>query len=51
VDCNPNSTYFLLVSEEEIVTVVSKLKDKAFAGFDEIPDFRVKECIKREKKQ
>jgi hypothetical protein len=42
VDCNPNSMYLLQISEEEIVTIVSRLKGKSSPGFDEIPDFVVK---------
>jgi hypothetical protein len=34
----------ILISEEEIVTVVSKLQGKVSAGVDEILDFLVKEC-------
>jgi hypothetical protein len=49
-DCYPNFTYSFLISEEEIVTAVSKLKGKASARFDEIPYFLVKECIKCIKK-
>jgi hypothetical protein len=41
---------FFLISEEEIVTTVSKLRGKASAGSDEIPNFPVKECIKCIKK-
>jgi hypothetical protein len=37
--------FLFLVSEKEAVTVVSKLKGKPSAGFDEIPEFLVKECI------
>jgi hypothetical protein len=44
VDSNPNSYVFFPISEGEIVTVVSKLKAKASAGADEIPDFIEKEC-------
>jgi hypothetical protein len=39
--------YFFPISEEEIVTVVSKLKGKASAGYDEIPDFLVEACLKK----
>jgi hypothetical protein len=42
--------YFSLISEEGIVTAVPKLKGKASAGFDEICDFLIKECIKCTKK-
>jgi hypothetical protein len=44
VDCNPNSMYIFPISEEEIVSVVTKLEGKASAGADEIPDFLVKVC-------
>jgi hypothetical protein len=50
VDGNPNCMYFFLISEGEIVSVVSKLKGKASAGADEIPDFIVKGCIEFIKK-
>jgi hypothetical protein len=50
VNCNPNTMFFYPISEEEIVTVVAKLKGKASAGFDEIPDFLVKDCIRCIKK-
>jgi hypothetical protein len=50
VDCNPNSMYFFPIYEEEIVTVVSKLKGKASAEADEVLDFLVKECIECIKK-
>jgi uncharacterized protein YlzI (FlbEa/FlbD family) len=42
---NQKSMYFWPISEEEIVTEVSKLKGKTTAGCDEIPDFLVKACI------
>jgi hypothetical protein len=42
---NHSSMFLFLVSEEEVVKVVSKLKGKASAEFDEIPEFLVKECI------
>jgi hypothetical protein len=45
IDRNPNSMYLFPISEEEIVSVVTKLKGKASAGADEIPDFLVKVCI------
>jgi hypothetical protein len=38
------------VHQEEITTVVSKLRGKKSAGFDEIPEFLVKECIQYIKK-
>jgi hypothetical protein len=50
VDRNPNSMYLFPITEGEIVTVVSRLKGKASAGADEIPDFIVKECIEFIKK-
>jgi hypothetical protein len=39
------SMYFWPISEDEIVTEVSKLKGKATAGCDGILDFLVKACI------
>jgi hypothetical protein len=50
VDGNPNSMYFFPISEGEIVSVVSKLKGKASAGADEIPNFIVKASIEFIKK-
>jgi hypothetical protein len=46
MDCNLTSMYFFPISEDEIVALVYKLKDKASSGFDETPDFLVKECTK-----
>jgi hypothetical protein len=42
--------YLFPIYEEEIVTVVAKLKGKASAGADKIPNFLVKECIQCIKK-
>jgi hypothetical protein len=42
--------YLFLITEGEIVTVVSRIKGKASAGADENPDFIVKECIEFLKK-
>jgi hypothetical protein len=47
VKYNHNSMFLFPFHEEEIVTVVSKLRGKKSAGFDEIPEFLVKECIKK----
>jgi uncharacterized protein YeeX (DUF496 family) len=45
VGSNLISYIFPPFSKEEIVTVISKLKGKGVAEFDEIPAFLVKECI------
>jgi hypothetical protein len=50
VKYNQSSMFLFPVHEEEIVTVVSKLRSKKLAGFDEIPEFLVKECIQCIKK-
>jgi hypothetical protein len=38
------------VTEDELNQVVSKLKGKSTAGFDQIPEYLVKECIQDIKK-
>jgi hypothetical protein len=50
VKYNHSSMFLLPVHEEETVTVVSKLRGKKSAGFDEITEFLVKECIQCIKK-
>jgi hypothetical protein len=50
VKYNHSSMFLFPVNEEEIVTVVSKLRGKKSAGFDEIPEFLVKTCIQCIKK-
>ncbi|PNF29254.1 hypothetical protein B7P43_G10478, partial [Cryptotermes secundus] len=50
VDRNPNSMYLFPISEDEIVLVVTKLKGKASAGVDEVPEFLLKACIQCIKK-
>jgi hypothetical protein len=47
---NNHSSTFLFPVSEEVVKVVSKLQGKTSAGFDEIPEFLVKECIQNIKK-
>jgi hypothetical protein len=42
--------YFLLISEEEIVTEALKLKGKTTAGSEGIPDLLIKACITSIKK-
>jgi hypothetical protein len=47
---NPNSMFLVPVTEEEVLMVTSKLKGKFSAGYDEIPDNMVKQCIQFIKK-
>jgi hypothetical protein len=42
---NPNSLFLLPVTEEEVQMVTNKLKGKFSAGYDEIPEMMVKQCI------
>jgi hypothetical protein len=42
--------YFWPISEEVILTEALKLKGKATAGYDRIPDFLIKACITSIKK-
>ena len=42
---NSESMYFFPTSEEEIVSITSKLKGKASSGVDEVPDLLVEACI------
>jgi hypothetical protein len=48
---NPNSMFLLPVTEEEVQKVTSKLKGKFSAGYDEIPEMIVKQCIQFIKKK
>jgi hypothetical protein len=50
VKYNHSVLFLFPVHEEEIVTVVSKLRGKKSAGIHEIPEFLVKECIQCIKK-
>jgi hypothetical protein len=47
---NPNVLFLVPVTEEEVLQVTSKLKTKTSAGYDEIPDMIVKQCIQFIKK-
>jgi exonuclease III len=47
---NPNSMFLVPVTEEEVLKITSKLKGKISAGYDEIPDKVVKQCIQFIKK-
>ena len=47
---NPNVLFLVPVTEEEVLKVTSKLKTKISAGFDEILDMIVKQCIQFIKK-
>jgi hypothetical protein len=42
--------FLVPVTEEEVLTVTSKLKGKVSAGYNEIPDNIVKQCIQFIKK-
>jgi len=47
---NPNTMFVCPVTEDELNQVVSKLQGKSTTGFDQIPEFLVKECIQYIKK-
>jgi hypothetical protein len=47
---NPNLMFHLSVTEEEVQKVISKLKGKFLAGYNEIPENIVKQCIQLIKK-
>jgi hypothetical protein len=47
---NPNVLFLAPVTEEEVLQVTSKVKTKISAGYDEIPDMIVKQCIQIIKK-
>jgi hypothetical protein len=47
---NPNVLFLAPVTAEEVLQVTSKLKTKITAGFDEIRDLIVKQCIQTIKK-
>jgi hypothetical protein len=47
---NQHSVFLFPVSENEIETIVGKLKGNRAIGFDEIPDFIVKDSIQLTKK-
>ena len=47
---NPNTMFVYPVTEDELNRVVSKLQGKSATGFDQIPEFLVKECIQYIKK-
>jgi hypothetical protein len=47
---NPNSMFLVPVTEEEVLKVTSKINGKVSAGYDEIPDNIVKQCIQFIKK-
>ena len=42
---NPNTMFVYPVTEDELNQAVSKLKGKSATGFDQIPEFLIKECI------
>jgi hypothetical protein len=44
---NPNSMFVYPVTEDELNQAVSKLNSKSATGFDQIPEFLVKECIQK----
>jgi hypothetical protein len=47
---NPNVLFLAPANEEEVLQMAKKLKMKSSAGFDEIPDMIVKQCIHTVKK-
>jgi hypothetical protein len=47
---NPNTMFLYPVIEDKLNQIVSKLKGKFATGFDQIPEFLVKECIQYTKK-
>jgi hypothetical protein len=42
----PKTVFLCPVTEDEIEHVTKSLKDKLSAGYDEIPEYLVKQCIK-----
>jgi hypothetical protein len=47
---NPNLLFLAPATEEEVLQIANKLKMKSLAGYDEIPDMIVKQCIQTIKK-
>jgi len=47
---NLNTMFVYLVTEDGLNQAVSKLKGKSATGFDQIPEFLVKECFQYIKK-
>jgi hypothetical protein len=47
---NPNVLFLAPATEEEVLQIAKKLKMKSSAGYDEIPDMIVKQCIHTVKK-
>jgi hypothetical protein len=47
---NPNVLFLATAPEEEVLQIAKKLKVKSLAGYDEIPDMIVKQCIHTVKK-
>jgi hypothetical protein len=43
---NQRSVFVFPVTDMEIQEVVSKMKGKLSAGYDEIPEYLINECIK-----
>ena len=46
----PNTVFVYPVTEDELNKKRSKLKGKSATGFDQVPEFLVKECIQYIKK-
>jgi hypothetical protein len=46
----PNTMFVYPVAENEVESVTSSLKGNSSAGFDEIPEFLVKQCVRYLKK-
>jgi hypothetical protein len=42
----PNSIFMLPITENEVEYVIKKFKGKYSAGYDEIPEYVVKQCAK-----
>jgi hypothetical protein len=50
INCCANTIFIYPVTENEVERVVKHLKGKFLAGFDEIPENLVKQCIRHIKK-
>jgi hypothetical protein len=42
---NPNVLFLTPATEEEVLQISKELKMKSSAGYDEIPDMTIKQCI------
>jgi hypothetical protein len=50
INCRPNTIFIHPVTEYEIECVIKSLKGKLSTGYDEIPEYLVKKCMKYVKK-